>query len=81
MTIPDKPFNEFLEDTMNYIYTHDVTCFGIVIVQPDGDVATAYYNATAADKATMCHNIQSDIVMDIIKNNIGLIREMEEDAE
>lgn len=32
-----------------------------------------YYNADATDKAVFAHNIQSDIVMDIIKANADTI--------
>lgn len=34
---------------------------------------TGYYNTDATDKAVFAHNIQSDIVMDIIKANADTI--------
>ena len=48
---------------------------------PDGTVFTGYYNADATDKAVFAHNIQSDVTMDIIRENIGKIKEMLEEND
>lgn len=48
---------------------------------PDGTVFTGYYNADATDKAVFAHNIQSDVTMDIIRANIGEIKEMLEEND
>lgn len=44
-------------------------------------VFTGYYNADATDKAMFAHNIQSDVTMDIIRENIGKIKEMLEEND
>ncbi len=38
-------------------------------------------NADATDKAVFAHNIQSDVTMDIIRENIGKIKEMLEEND
>ena len=42
---------------------------------------SGYYNADATDKAVFAHNIQSDIVMDIIKANADTISGILEDGK
>lgn len=37
--------------------------------------------ADATDKAVFAHNIQSDVTMDIIRENIGKIKEMLEEND
>ncbi len=49
----------------------------------DGEMLTGYYGADAQDKAMFASNIQSDVVMGIIKANAEkineLLREQDED--
>lgn len=56
-------------------------CLCIAATKPDGTVFTGYYNADATDKAVFAHNIQSDVTMDIIRENIGKIKEMLEEND
>lgn len=53
----------------------------LAATKPDGTVFTGYYNADATDKAVFAHNIQSDVTMDIIRENIGKIKEMLEEND
>ena len=54
---------------------------GAALLCRDGTVFTGYYNADATDKAVFAHNIQSDIVTDIIKANADTIRGILEDGK
>ena len=42
---------------------------------------TGYWNADAQDKAIFAHNIQSDIVMDIVQQNADIIKQAMEEGE
>lgn len=48
---------------------------------PDGETFTGYYNADATDKAVFAHHIQSDVTMDIIRENIETIKRLIEEVE
>lgn len=77
----DRPFNEWLETTIKYLYEHDVLSIGFVAIQDDGDVVTAYYNSNATDKAVMSHNIYADSLMDIVCANADMIKQSMEDLD
>ena len=59
----------------------DPCCICFAATKADGTVFTGYYNADATDKAVFAHNIQSDIVMDIIKANADTINGILEDGK
>lgn len=42
---------------------------------------TGYWNADAQDKAIFAHNIQSDIILDIVKQNADIIKRAMEEEE
>ena len=62
-------------------YYIDPCCICFAATKADGTVFTGYYNADATDKAVFAHNIQSDIVMDIIKANADTISGILEDGK
>ena len=47
----------------------------------DGDAMTGYWNADTQDKAIFAHNIQRDIVLDIVQQNADIIKRAMEEKE
>lgn len=81
MEIFDMPYAKWLEESIQHIVASDPMSLCIVAIGKTGNVLTGYYNCDATDKAVIAHNIQSDIVMDIIHNNPEAIRAVLEEDE
>lgn len=79
--ITRQPYAEWLENSLRTVVDIEPVCLCIAAKNPDGTVFTGYYNADATDKAVFAHNIQSDVTMDIIRENIGKIKEMLEEND
>ena len=79
--ITKQPYAKWLEESIATIAGIDPCCICFAATKADGTVFTGYYNADAADKAVFAHNIQSDVTMDIIRENIGKIKEMLEEND
>lgn len=47
----------------------------------NGEVFTAYWNADATEKALFCHNIYSDVILDIVGLNKDAIQHMWSEQE
>lgn len=77
--IKRQPWAERMENSLRTVMDIGAECMCIAGKTPDGTVFTGYYNANATDKAVFAHNIQSDVTMDIIRENIGKIKEMLEE--
>lgn len=74
--ITKQPYAKWLEESIATIAGIDPCCICFAATKADGTVFTGYYNAGnagATDKAVFAHNIQSEIVMDIIKANADTI--------
>lgn len=78
--ITKEPYAEWLEESIKIISDFNPVRLCIAAMSADGGALTGYYNADAADKAAFAHHIQSDVTMDIIRANIGTIKEMLEDS-
>ena len=81
MDFESKDWAPWLENCIKGLFDEDVKCIGMVAITRDGVAQTAYYNASLMDKAAMKEHINTDIFMDIIKANAGIIREILEAAE
>ena len=81
MDFESKAWAPWLEDCIKGLFDADVKCIGMVAIMEDGVAQTAYYHARINEKAEMKEHINSDIFMDIIRGNAGLIREILEGAE
>lgn len=79
--ITSQPWAEWLENSLETVMDIEPECRCIVATKPDGTVFTGYYNADATDKAVFAHNIQSDVIMHIIRENIGKIKKMLEEND
>ena len=76
-----QPWAEWLENSLRTVMGIEPVCLCIAATKPDGTVFTGYYNADATDKAVFAHNIQSNVTMDIIRANIGEIKDMLEEGD
>ena len=81
MDFESKDWAPWLENCIKGLFDADVKCIGMVAIMKDGVAQTAYYHASMMDKAAMKEHINADILMAIIKENAGLIREILEGAE
>lgn len=81
MDFESKAWAPWLEDCIKGLFDADVKRIGMVAIREDGVAQTAYYHASLMDKAAMKEHINTDIFMDIIKANDGIIREILEAAE
>ena len=81
MDFESKAWAPWLENCIKGLFDADVKCIGMVAIMEDGVAQTAYYHASLMDKAAMKEYINTDILMDIIKANAGIIREILEAAE
>lgn len=78
--IINSEYSEWMEELVKTVFEKKPKAMAFTALLPEGDVLTGYYNATAQDKAVFAHNIQCDIILDVIENNAGDIRRMLEDA-
>lgn len=77
----DDKLATWLESSISQIVAHKPRSLALVAIDDSGEVLTGYYNADVQDLAIMAHNIYSDAMLDVIRNNAALIKEMLEDAE
>lgn len=66
-------FAEWLEEGLQVMSAKDkeigIETAALVVGLKNANVLTSYFNADAQDKAIFAHNINSDIVLDVVKNN------------
>ena len=79
--ITKQPYAKWLEECIATIAGIEPCCICFAATKADGTVFTGYYNADATYKAVFAHNIQSDIVIDIIKANADTISGILEDGQ
>ena len=79
--ITKLPYAPWLEKALRTLTEHHVHSACIVATVDDGDTMTGYWNADTQEKAIFAHNIQSDIILDIVKQNAGIIKEAMEEEE
>jgi len=79
--ITKLPYAPWLEDAIRTLTENNVEAICIAIKKPDGYTMTGYWNSHTQDKAMFASAIQSDIVLDIVKQNAGIIKEAMEEGE
>lgn len=79
--ITKLPYAPWLEGAIRELTEHDVHSACIVATVDDGCTMTGYWNADTQDKAIFAHNIQSDIVLDIVQQNADIIKRAMEEGE
>lgn len=74
--ITKTPYAPFLEDVIGLMMEQKPTKIAIVTLNPDGSMLTGYFgDCDQQDKALLAHQIYSDSIMDIVRNNAGMILE------
>ena len=74
--ITKTPYASFLEDVIRLIMEQEPLKIAIITLNPDGSTLTGYYgNCDQQDKALLANQIYSDSIMDVVKNNAGMILE------
>lgn len=75
----------WLEDCVKNLYERNkesrIVSAAIITQSEDRMVLTGYYNADAQDKAIFAHNLNADAMLDIVVNNIDIVREALEETE
>lgn len=80
--ITKTPYASFLEDVIRLIMEQEPVKIAIVTLNPDGSMLTGYYgNCDQQDKALLAHQIYSDSIMDVVKNNARMILEAADEEE
>lgn len=79
--IEKEPYAAFLEESIKTIFECRPSSMAVVAVCEDGNTLTGYYNADARDKAMFAYHIQSDMIMDIVTANVGMVKEAMENEE
>lgn len=79
--ITKLPYAPWLENAIKILTEHHVQSACVVAMVEDDTVLTGYWNASANDKAVFVSNIQSDITLDVIRNNADLIKQALEDDD
>ena len=74
--ITKQKYSAWLEETLGTMIEIHPTSLCVAAMAPDRTVLTGYFNADAQDKAVFAHNIQSDVVMDIIESNAESIKQI-----
>ena len=72
--ISKLPYAAWLEEAIETVVGVSPKSICIAATAHDGTTFTGYYNADAQDKAVFSHHIQSDVTMDIIRNNADMIK-------
>lgn len=67
------PYSQWLTESLQMIGERNPVSIGIVAILEGGETFTGYYNADATDKAVMAHNINSDVIMDVVRANADKI--------
>ncbi len=65
----------WLEEGLQYLFNIKPVSAAIVAQLPSGEVFTGYFNADSQRKAVLAHSINADAMLDVVLNNIGMIRE------
>lgn len=68
-------YYSWLDDSVHALIDSKPLSVGISAILPDGNVLTAYYNADQQDKALMANNFFADAMLDVVINNIEIIKE------
>lgn len=79
--ITKLPYAPWLEDTIREMTEHEAQSICIAVKVDGCAMLTGYWNADAQDKAIFAHHIQSDIILDIVQQNAGIIKEAMEEGD
>ena len=70
----NKEMAAWLEGAVKWMVQSEPVSIALAAKMPNGETMTAYYHADAERKAVLAHHIYSDVVMDVVTHNIGIIQ-------
>ena len=79
--IENEPYAAWLEDVIKTIFNHNPTKISVCARLEDDSTMTAYYGCDAEDKAMFAHHIYSDATLDVVLNNIEMVKSALEEYE
>lgn len=79
--IANSEYSEWMEELVKTVFEKKPKAMAFVALLDGDDVLTGYYHADARNKAVFAHNIQCDIIMDVIEGNAGAIRQMLDNSD
>ena len=65
----------WLEEGLQNIFSGKPVSMAILAQNENGEVLTGYYHADAQQKAIFAHNINADAMLDVVLNNIDMVRD------
>ena len=77
----NQELTKWFEESLKAIYSREVVGACVVAIDDDGDVLTGYYRADAQTKAVFAHNINADAMLDVVLNNVRMVKEAIDDLE
>ena len=71
----------YLEETLSILFNSNPVSAVVAARTDDGSTFTGYYNADAEDMAVFAHNISADAMLEVVLNNIDLVRDALDDLD
>ena len=65
----------WLEESIRTMLSGKPISAAVVAQNAEGEVLTGYFHADAQTKAIFAHNINADAMLDVVLNNIGMVRD------
>jgi len=81
MDVESMPFAEFLEGIISRLVKSDPEMIVVAAKRPDGSVLTGKWRANALDEAECAVNLFCEAMMDVVINNIEMIRDALDELE
>lgn len=75
MDFTKLPYAKWLEDGLREIFNHRASSICITALNEDGTSTTGYWNTSPEDKGIIAHQLMMDAALDMVLDNIGLVRE------
>ena len=71
----------FLEESISILFKENPVSAVVAATTEDGRTFTGYYNADSTDMAIFAHHINADAMLEVVLNNIDLVRDALDDLE
>lgn len=75
MDFTKLPYAKWLEEGLKEIFAHKAASICITALNEDGTSTTGYWNTSPEDKGIIAHQLMMDAALDMVLDNIGLVKE------
>lgn len=65
----------WLEESLKALVDENPVSAAVVGINDKGETLTGYFHADAQQKAVFAHHINSDAMLDVVLNNIEMVRD------